>query len=82
MSLQPAPGLLLGWVRTLGHGWAAVVEVVVRLDDQDVSTRMLAPAAAVTKDSLQVRRKMGGKTSNRPTLAQQQNGPAGGASWP
>jgi hypothetical protein len=69
VTVQPSPGWLLGWVRTVGHGWAAVVEVAVAVAGGEAAVRMMVPRAAITPDSLAYRRKLGGKTSNRPTLA-------------
>jgi hypothetical protein len=68
---QEVPGKLLAWVRTDWRGWVAIVDVALRFEGgQQVWCRMLVPHSAITKDSVMYRRKLEGKTSNRPTLRQ------------
>jgi len=68
---QEVPGQLLAWVRTDWKTWVAVVDVALRFEGGgECWCRMMVPASAVTKDSVMYRRKLGGKTSNRPTLKQ------------
>jgi hypothetical protein len=60
MNVTTVAGLLTGWIRTLGNGWLAVVDVVLPIESRPAATsRVIVPASAVTRDSFQVRKRMG-----------------------
>lgn len=65
------PGLLIAWVKSDWGDWLAIVETLVKVENgESAVTRLLVARAAVKKDSIALRRKLDGKTSNRPTLRQ------------
>lgn len=60
MNVTTTHGLLTGWIRTLGNGWLAVVDTVLPIESRPACTsRLIVPAAAVTRDSFQVRKRLG-----------------------
>jgi hypothetical protein len=60
MNVTKTPGLLTGWLRTLGNGWLAIVDTVLPIEGQPTCTsRLVVPAAAVSPDSFALRRRLG-----------------------
>jgi hypothetical protein len=65
------PGLLIAWIKSDWGDWLAVVETAVRVENgESAVTRLLVPRSTVKKDSIALRRKLEGKTSNKPTMRQ------------
>jgi hypothetical protein len=60
MNVAKAPGLLIGWIRTLVNGWLAIVDTVLAIESRPTcTTRLVVPAAAVAQDSFAVRKRLG-----------------------